>query len=113
MAYNENFLWFNEGTDAADATGDGQMFKSSSFLGANVTGSAAVTLHFASRNGAATDDTDVDNRYIKAKIISCGNLVEGLKDGDTIYYDKHAGHDISWKDTLYRVIRDGDVVLVD
>ena len=45
-----------------------------------------------------TDDTDVDNRYIKAKIISCGNLV---------------GHDISWKDTLYRVIRDGDVVLVD
>ena len=57
MAYNENFLWFNEGTDAANATGDGQMFKSSSFLGANVTGSAAVTLHFASRNGAATDDT--------------------------------------------------------
>jgi len=50
---------------------------------------------------------------IKAKIISCGHLVEGLKDNDTIYYDKHAGHDISWKDTLYRVIRDGDVVLVD
>ena len=33
-----------------------------------------------------TDDTDVDNRYIKAKIISTGNLVEGLKDGDTIFY---------------------------
>ena len=60
-----------------------------------------------------TDETDQDNRYIKAEIISIGNLVEGLKDGDTIYYDKHAGHDISWKDTLYRVIRDGDVVLVD
>ena len=59
-----------------------------------------------------TDDTDVDNRYIKAKIISCGNLVEGLKDEDTVYYDKHAGHDISWKDTLYRVIQDRDVVLV-
>ena len=59
MAYNENFLWFNEGTDAADATGDGALFKSSSFLGANVTASAAVTLHFASRNGAATDDTVV------------------------------------------------------
>ena len=59
MAYNENFLWFNEGTDAANATGDGQMFKSSSFLGANVTGSAAVTLHFKSRNGAASDDTVV------------------------------------------------------
>ena len=60
-----------------------------------------------------TDNTDVDNRYLKAKIISCGNLVEGLKDGDTIYYDKHAGHDISFKDTLYRVIQDRDVVLVD
>ena len=60
-----------------------------------------------------TEDIDQDNRYLKAKIISCGNLVEGLKDGDTIYYDKHAGHDISWKDTLYRVIQDRDVVLVD
>tara|TARA_R100000541_G_scaffold53612_1_gene61763 strand:+ start:35 stop:292 length:258 start_codon:yes stop_codon:yes gene_type:complete len=60
-----------------------------------------------------TDETDADNRYLKAQIISCGNLVEGLKDDDTIYYDKHAGHDISWKDTLYRVIQDRDVVLVD
>lgn len=57
MAYNENFMFFNEGTDAANATGDGAMYKSSDFLGANVTGSAEVTLHFASRNGAATDDT--------------------------------------------------------
>ena len=60
-----------------------------------------------------TEETDQDNRYLKAKIISCGNLVEGLKDNDIIYYDKHAGHDISWKDTLYRVIQDRDVVLVD
>ena len=60
-----------------------------------------------------TEETDVDNRYIKAKIISTGNLVEGLKDGDTIYYDKHAGHDISWKNNLYMVIQDRDVVLVD
>ena len=60
-----------------------------------------------------TDDTDADIRYIKAKIISCGNLVEVLKDGDTIYYDKHAGHDISFNDKLYRVIQDRDVVLVD
>ena len=59
-----------------------------------------------------TDDTDQDNRYIKAKIISCGNLVEGLKDNDVVYYDKHAGHDISFNDKLYRVIRDMDVVLV-
>ena len=60
-----------------------------------------------------TDDTDVDNRYIKAKIISAGNLVEGLKDGDTIYYDKHAGHAITWKNDLYQVIQARDVVLVE
>ena len=60
-----------------------------------------------------TDDTDVDNRYLKAKIISCGNLVEGLKDNDIIYYDKHAGHDISFKDKIYRVIQDKDVILIE
>ena len=60
-----------------------------------------------------TDDTDSDNRYLRAKIISTGNLVEGLKDDDVIFYDKHAGHDISWKDSLYRVIQDRDVVLVE
>ena len=60
-----------------------------------------------------TDDTDVDNRYIKAKIISTGNLVEGLKDGDNIYYDKHAGHAITWEDDLYQVIQSRDVVLVE
>ena len=60
-----------------------------------------------------TDNTDVDNRYIKAKIISCGNLVEGLQNGEIVYYDKHAGHGISYKDKLYQVIRSMDVVLVE
>jgi co-chaperonin GroES (HSP10) len=60
-----------------------------------------------------TDETDQDNRYLKAKIISIGNLVEGLKDGDIVYYDKHAGHAISWKNKLYHVVRSGDVVLVE
>ena len=60
-----------------------------------------------------TDDTDADNRYIKAKIISCGNLVEVLKDNEVVYYDKHAGHDISFNDKLYRVIQDRDVILIE
>ena len=60
-----------------------------------------------------TDNTDSDNRYLKAKIISTGNLVEGLKDDNIVYYDKHAGHDISYNEKLYRVIRSGDVVLVE
>jgi co-chaperonin GroES (HSP10) len=60
-----------------------------------------------------TDKTDVDNRYIKADIISIGNLVEGIKEKDVVYYDKHAGHDVEYNNTLYRVIRSGDVVLID
>ena len=60
-----------------------------------------------------TEDLDEDNRYIKATIISTGDLVQGLKDGDVVHYDKHAGHGITWKDTMYQVIRGRDVVLVE
>ena len=60
-----------------------------------------------------TDETDQDNRYIKAEIISTGNLVEGIKEKDVVYYDKPAGHSIQHKDILYQVIRSGDVVLID
>tara|TARA_R100001463_G_scaffold79866_1_gene134321 strand:+ start:265 stop:525 length:261 start_codon:yes stop_codon:yes gene_type:complete len=60
-----------------------------------------------------TEDIDNDNRYIKAKAISVGNLVEGIKQDDIVYYDKHAGHGVQYKDILYQVIRSGDVVLID
>jgi co-chaperonin GroES (HSP10) len=60
-----------------------------------------------------TEELDTDNRYIKAKVISTGNLVEGIKDNDIVYYDKHAGHGVQYKDILYQVIRSGDVVLID
>ena len=60
-----------------------------------------------------TEELDEDNRYIKANVISVGNLVQGVKDGDVIHYDKHAGHGIQYKDKLYFVIRASDIVLVD
>ena len=60
-----------------------------------------------------TEDIDEDNRYIKAKAISVGNLVEGIKEKDVIYYDKHAGHGIQHKDKFYHVIKQMDVVLID
>ena len=47
---------------------------------------------------------DFDNTLIRYKT---------LEDGDVVYYDKHAGHDISYKEKLHRVIRSGDVVLVE
>jgi len=58
-----------------------------------------------------TEDIDEDNRYIKAKVISTGNLVEGIKDGDVIFYDKHAGHGVQYKEILYQVIKSMDVGL--
>ena len=60
-----------------------------------------------------TEEVDSDNRYIKAKAISVGNLVEGIKQDDIVYYDKHAGHGVQYKNILYYVIRSVDVVLID
>ena len=60
-----------------------------------------------------TDEVNEDNRYLKAKVISIGNLVEGIKEDDIIYYDKHAGHGIQHKDNFYGVLKQMDVVLID
>ena len=60
-----------------------------------------------------TEQTDEDNRYLKAKVISIGNIVEGIKENDIIHYDKHAGHGIQHKDKFYGVIKQMDVVLID
>ena len=59
-------------------------------------------------------DQHVDDiRYLKASVISIGNLTEGIKVGDTIYYDRRSGHGIEYDDNLYQVIKQQDVVLVE
>ena len=60
-----------------------------------------------------TEETDQDNRYLRGKVISAGNKVEGIKENDIIHYDKHAGHGIQHKDKFYYVIKQMDVVLID
>ena len=60
-----------------------------------------------------TEDQNKDVRYLKGKVISAGNLVENLNEGDIIHYDKHAGHGIEWKDKLYYVLKLSDIVLVE
>ena len=60
-----------------------------------------------------TDEINEDNRYLKAKVVSVGNLVEGINENDVVYYDKHAGHGIQHKDKFYGVIKQMDVVLID
>ena len=51
-------------------------------------------------------------RYRKAKVLSVGNMVEGLNEGDLIYYDRHAGYGVELEGKLYFVIKSQDVVVV-
>jgi co-chaperonin GroES (HSP10) len=60
-----------------------------------------------------TEKLDVDNRYVKARIVSVGNLVQVLKEGDTIYYDKNRGNGVDYNKKIYYVIKDLDVVLIE
>tara|TARA_E500000331_G_scaffold329848_1_gene350870 strand:+ start:441 stop:698 length:258 start_codon:yes stop_codon:yes gene_type:complete len=60
-----------------------------------------------------TDETDETNRYKKASIISVGNDAPIVNKGDTVYYDAAAGHDIAYDNSLYRVIRVRDIVIVE
>jgi|TARA_R110000744_G_scaffold82597_3_gene162376 co-chaperonin GroES (HSP10) len=60
-----------------------------------------------------TEQTDTDNRYVRGEIVSAGNLTNELKTGDIVRYDKHAGHGIAWKEKLYYVITERDVIVVE
>lgn len=59
------------------------------------------------------EDDDEDVRYSKGKVISTGNLIDFIKDGDVVWYDKRAGHGIEFEGKLYFVIKASDIVLVD
>ena len=63
-----------------------------------------------------SDSIDSDNRYLKGKVISKGDLCppdEVLKIDDIVYYDKHAGHEITYNNKQYYVMTIKDIVLVE
>ena len=63
-----------------------------------------------------SDAIDSDNRYLKGKIVSKGDLCppdEVIKVDDIVYYDKHAGHSITYKNKQYYVMTIKDIVLVE
>ena len=60
-----------------------------------------------------TEDQNKEVRYLKGKILSIGNLVEGVNPDDIIYYDRRAGHNIEFKEKLHHVIKIQDVVIVE
>ena len=53
-----------------------------------------------------------DIRYIRAKVLKIGDEVVGVKEGDEIFYDRHAGPKIEVDKDTFQVIRLGDVVVV-
>jgi co-chaperonin GroES (HSP10) len=60
-----------------------------------------------------TENQNDDIRYLKGKVVSVGDLAVGINEGDTVYYDKFAGHGVQWKTKYYYVIKHGDIVLVE
>ncbi len=60
-----------------------------------------------------TEATDEEGRYKKATVISAGDKIEGISNGDTVHYDKHAGSAITWKDKVYFVVKISDIVTVE
>jgi len=53
-----------------------------------------------------------DLRYKQATVVNYGDLVQGIKEGDEIYYDMHAGHRIEIDNDVLYVITIRDVVVV-
>ena len=51
-------------------------------------------------------------RYKKANVIESSDLVETIKKGDEIYYDKAQAHEVVIADNSYVVIQERDVVVV-
>jgi co-chaperonin GroES (HSP10) len=49
-----------------------------------------------------------DIRYRQAEVLEIGTDVLD----DNIYFDRHAGFDIELNDVIYKIIKEGDVVIV-
>ena len=60
-----------------------------------------------------TELQNEDIRYLKAKVISVGDLINGIKKDDIIWYDKAAGHGIEFNSNYFYVIKHADVVIVE
>jgi co-chaperonin GroES (HSP10) len=60
-----------------------------------------------------TETQNEDVRYLKGRVISVGDQINGIKEKDIVWYDKHAGHGIEFKGNFYLVIKHGDIVIVE
>ena len=56
---------------------------------------------------------DDENKYLKGKVKSKGELVEGIQENDIVWYNRHSGHGIEFDNNIYYVIKYGDIVIVE
>ena len=54
-----------------------------------------------------------DIRYRRGTIVSPGSDVSVVKEGDTVYFDKVAGSQIELPSGVLKVIREGDIIIVE
>jgi co-chaperonin GroES (HSP10) len=59
-----------------------------------------------------TSQESSDMRYQKAEVIAVGNLVDAIKEGDNVLYDKVYGHETIIEGVTYTVITEMNVVVV-
>lgn len=60
-----------------------------------------------------SESQNQDVRYSKGKVISYGENVTSVDEGDIVWYDKHAGHGIEFNDKYYYVIKYSDIVILE
>jgi co-chaperonin GroES (HSP10) len=60
-----------------------------------------------------TETQNEDIRYLKGRVISVGDLVNGIAEGNIVHYDKHAGHGIEFDNKYYFVIKHADIVIIE
>ena len=60
-----------------------------------------------------TESQNEDVRFLKGKVVSDGDQINGIKENDIVWYDKNAGHGIEFNGSYFYVIKHGDVVIVE
>ena len=63
-------------------------------------------------NYLVIEEIKEDIRYRQGVVKSVGDLIQGVKADDKIYYDKHAGFNIEIDEDIFLVIKQQDVVIV-
>lgn len=72
-----------------------------------------ITEEVKTNSGLLLSSNDKNQfRYKKANVVETSDLVETIKKGDSIYYDKAQAHEVIIKDVSYVVIQERDVVVV-